>query len=60
VVAARDWRALARAIGAVLSLPSGERRALGERSRVRVQQNYSLEDVTGRFEALYLELCAGG
>ena len=60
VVAARDWRALARAIGAVLSLPGGERRALGERSRVRVRQNYSLEDVAGRFEALYLELCAGG
>ncbi len=60
VVAARDWRALAGEVQAVLSLPGGERRALGERARARAQQNYSLKDVVGRFEALYLELCAGG
>jgi glycosyltransferase involved in cell wall biosynthesis len=60
VVPVRDWRALAREIVAVLSLPSGERRALGEQARRRVEQNFALERVTGRFEALYLELCAGG
>jgi glycosyltransferase involved in cell wall biosynthesis len=60
VVPVRDWRALAREIGAVLSLPGDERRALGEQARAGVQQSFALERVTGRFEALYLELCAGG
>jgi glycosyltransferase involved in cell wall biosynthesis len=60
VAPARDWRALAGEVLALLSLPGGERRALGERARARVQQNFTLEHVVGRFEALYLELCAGG
>jgi glycosyltransferase involved in cell wall biosynthesis len=60
VVAARDWRALADAVLAVLSLSGDERRALGEQARTRVRRNYALERVVGRFEALYLELCAGG
>jgi glycosyltransferase involved in cell wall biosynthesis len=60
VAPARDARALAGEVLTVLSLPSAERRALGKQGRARVQQNFALEQVVGRFEALYLELCAGG
>jgi glycosyltransferase involved in cell wall biosynthesis len=57
VVPVRDWRTLASEVLAVLALPSDERCVLGEQARARVQQNFALEQVAGRFEALYLELC---
>jgi glycosyltransferase involved in cell wall biosynthesis len=57
VVGISDWRALAGEILAVLSLPAGERHALGALARARVQEHFALAAVTRRFEALYLELC---
>jgi glycosyltransferase involved in cell wall biosynthesis len=57
VVGTSDWRALAREIAAVLSLPAAERLVLGELARARVREHFALADVTRRFEALYLELC---
>jgi glycosyltransferase involved in cell wall biosynthesis len=60
VVEPRDWQALAREVLDVLEMPLAARVALGRRARARVEQHYSLASVAQRFQALYLELCAGG
>lgn len=56
VVAAGDWRGLAREIVALLSMARTDRLALGALARERIEQNYALPDIAGRFQELYLEL----
>jgi glycosyltransferase involved in cell wall biosynthesis len=56
VVAAGDWRGLAREILALLGLRAVAREDLGQRARARIEQRFALADVAGRFQDLYLEL----
>jgi glycosyltransferase involved in cell wall biosynthesis len=59
VVQAGDWSGLARETLAVLGMAPEARRALGGRARASIERRYALEDVTRRFESLYVELCDG-
>lgn len=59
VVPPRDPLALAAALGDILALPAGERRALGEQARARITEHYSLDAVTARYSALYRATLAG-
>lgn len=56
IVPPRDDAALARAMDEVLSLPAGERKALGERARARIVENFSLERVADLYAAMYASL----
>lgn len=58
VVRPGDPVALAGAIGEVLALDSGERRAIGGRARRRIAERYGLPAIVRRYEALYDELTA--
>ena len=53
VVPPGDPGALARAVEEVLTLPVGERRALGAAARRRVEQTFGLPSVVARYAALY-------
>jgi len=56
VVPSGDPRALADTCAELLALPESERRALGERARARVKENFELGSVVKRYEAFYDEL----
>lgn len=53
VVPPRDPAALAAAWGELLTLPSEERSALGERARARVEANFGLDHIVREYEDLY-------
>ena len=56
IVAPRDSGALARAIGELLALAPDERAALGKRARRRIEERFSIQSVTARYEELWREL----
>jgi glycosyltransferase involved in cell wall biosynthesis len=60
VVRVGDWRGLAREVLGLLEIGAGAREALGVRARARIERNFSLPAVAGRFQELYLELAAQG
>lgn len=51
--------ALARTLAEVMTMPTAERRALGERARQSVIARYALESVLDRWETLYCSLLRG-
>lgn len=53
VVAAKDPEALAAAIDELLQASSEFREELGKKARLRVMNNYSLDSVVKKFEAVY-------
>ena len=53
VIKPRDQVALTRAMQAMALEPLASRRALGERARLRVEQNFSMPVIARRFEQLY-------
>ncbi|HEY8132319.1 MAG TPA: glycosyltransferase [Thermoanaerobaculia bacterium] len=55
VVLPRQPEALARAWADILTLHEETRRALGRRARARILDQYSLDDVTRQYAALYRE-----
>ena len=59
VVPPRDPRALADALGAVLSMPLERRRELGQDARKRIVERFDLSAVTRSYENVYDELVAG-
>lgn len=59
VVAPADPSALAAAWEEVLTLPSQERRALGERGRARIAQTFSESAVQRAYETLYTQVAEG-
>lgn len=56
VVEPSDMRGLAAACEKLLALSPDERRALGERARTRIAENFELGAVVRRYEVLYDEL----
>jgi glycosyltransferase involved in cell wall biosynthesis len=56
VVESSDMDGLAAAIQSLLALPASERRALGERARERVKEEFDLRKVVKRYEAYYEQL----
>jgi glycosyltransferase involved in cell wall biosynthesis len=56
VVPPRDPAALAAAIETLLAMPPEQRQALGRAARARVEERFTLEAVTGRYEDLYEQL----
>jgi glycosyltransferase involved in cell wall biosynthesis len=56
VVARRDPAALARAWEELLALAPEERARLGRAARARIEEQFALEAIVGRYEALYREL----
>jgi len=60
VVPSGDMAGLATAMESLLILAAEERRALGERARARVAENFEIGRVVKRYEAFYEELAAMG
>lgn len=58
VVPPRDPQALARAIGELVAIGAAGRQALGAQGRARIEEDFSLDDVTRQYEALYDEVHA--
>ena len=56
VVSIKDPEALARAWAELIRIGRAQRRALGERARARVIENYSMEKLTEGYESLYEEI----
>lgn len=56
VVRSGDMAGLADALCALLRLPPAERQALGQRARQRVGEVFNIDQVTGRFDAVYQAL----
>jgi len=56
VVPSRDPQALAAGWRQMIALGGGGRRALGLKARAHIAENYDLERVVRRFEALYTDL----
>jgi len=56
IVAPRDPQALAAGWQRLIALGPEDRRALGIRARARIVENYELDRVVSRFEALYNEI----
>jgi glycosyltransferase involved in cell wall biosynthesis len=56
VVAPRRPEEMARAWEELLSMTPGERAELGRRARRRIEENFSLAAMAGRYEALYREI----
>lgn len=59
IVPPGDPKALAKALSRMVHLGTGERRALGERARLRILENYEIREIVGKFETFYLDLLAG-
>jgi glycosyltransferase involved in cell wall biosynthesis len=53
-----DYEALAVGLKQMLDMSEDERTALGERARLRVQNEFTLEQMRKKFEAVYTELLA--
>jgi glycosyltransferase involved in cell wall biosynthesis len=60
IVPPREPAALAVAWNALLSLPVEKRAALGKAARQRIEENFSLPAVAGKYAALYRALTALG
>jgi glycosyltransferase involved in cell wall biosynthesis len=60
VVPPRDPAALARAVAGLLALPAPQRQALGLAARARVEERFTLDAVTRRYEDLYDQLADAG
>ena len=60
VVAPGDMTGLAAAWEQLLTLPDSERRALGERARARIAEQFEIGAVVKRYEAFYEELVGLG
>jgi glycosyltransferase involved in cell wall biosynthesis len=56
IVPPRDPMALAEGWRRMIALGAGARRTLGARARARIIENYSLDRIVSRFEALYADL----
>jgi glycosyltransferase involved in cell wall biosynthesis len=56
IVPPRDPRALSDGWEKILGMSIRERQALGERARRRIQQNFSIEQITQRYEMLYKQV----
>ena len=59
IVPPRDPQALAEGWQRMIALGHEGRRALGIRARARIVENYDLDQVVRRFEALYCEIANG-
>jgi glycosyltransferase involved in cell wall biosynthesis len=59
VVPPHDPAALVNAVERILAMPVAERDAWRQQMRRRAEQEFSLHDVTGKYEALYREILAG-
>jgi glycosyltransferase involved in cell wall biosynthesis len=53
-----DPAALAAVMLRLMRMPATERRSMGERARLSIERNYSLEAVLDRWENLYARCCA--
>lgn len=53
VVAVGDMEGLARELVMMLRLPAGERAAMGQQARQRVQENYEIAHITRMYETVY-------
>jgi glycosyltransferase involved in cell wall biosynthesis len=60
LVSAKDSRALADAMIALMEMPADDRRKLGEAARVRIEQGFSMEARADQWEELYQDLIARG
>jgi len=58
LVSAKDSRALADAMIALMEMPADDRRKLGEAARVRIKQGFSMEARAGEWERLYQDVIA--
>ncbi len=56
VVPPRDAAALAAALERLIAAGPEQRRALGQQARRRIVDNYDLDDIVRRYEALYQEV----
>jgi len=56
VVPPRDEAALVEGIERLLTMPLEERRALGASARARIEANYTLDAIVGKYTALYEKL----
>ena len=56
VVPASDPQALAAALMRLLSMPPAGRRALGARARARIVDNFSIDEIAGRYASLLFEV----
>lgn len=56
VVPPRDSSALAQAVSQMLEMPAAERKALGEKGRMRVENEFSMAAAAQKFNNLYQEL----
>jgi len=59
VVPPRDPVALAEAWGSALRMGRGARTELGERARVRIVANFSIDEAVRQYEELYREVING-
>jgi glycosyltransferase involved in cell wall biosynthesis len=56
LVPASDPQALAAALSRLLSMPPAGRRALGARARARIVDNFSIDEIAGRYANLLFEV----
>jgi glycosyltransferase involved in cell wall biosynthesis len=56
VVPKEDSAALAQGMAQLLALPADDRQALGRSARARIEQEFSMERCTQRFEAVYADV----
>jgi glycosyltransferase involved in cell wall biosynthesis len=56
LVPASDPQALAAALMRLVSMPPAERRALGARARARIVDNFSIDEIAGRYANLLFEV----
>lgn len=56
VVPKEDSPALAQGMAQLLALPADDRQALGRSARARIEQEFSMERCTQRFEAVYADV----
>lgn len=60
VVAPGDMEGLAAAIENIILLPPDERNILGQRARMRINENFNMLDILTRYERIYYELSGHG
>ena len=60
VVPPRDAPAMAAAWRELLALPQTQRRELGRRARVRIEEHYSLEQIVAQYAAAWEQAAGRG
>lgn len=60
VVPPSDPDALAAALGKLIALGTGARAQLGEKARARIIDNFAIDQIVKRYDALYQQIAAGG